>query len=155
MKVHKTITLLAFLAVCTIPAFAQDQKQPLNTNIANKPRQFSDLPERAPMKVSALENLLDLPVGATVNTNIADKVSLVGVVVSKSNPADATVKSIVVKSTNRKGAIFTFTRRTSPDGTFSFIGRMLNKDAGDALEIVKEGQDYVIRKKELSRIMSE
>jgi hypothetical protein len=99
------------------------------------------------LRLADMESLLNLPVGAQVNSQVAIGFSLVGTVVSKSDAKDALVKSVVIKSLTRQGATLTFTRITKEDGSYSYIGRMISKGSGDALEIAKEGTEYIIRKK--------
>lgn len=155
MKLLKTTATLALLTACYLYAPAQGTPLPVNEPDYNKPKIFTDLPERLNLKLANLEAALDLPVGASVNTAIANGFTLNGTVVSKSNPADPSVKSIVIKSSTRKEATFTFTRITRQDGSTSYLGRMVSKGAGDALEIVKEGTSYIIRKKAYHDIINE
>ncbi len=155
MKYSKTGTLLALLTVCIMHVSAQAITPPLNNPNYSKAKIFTDLPDKMPLRIADLESLLELPVGARINAAVAKNFSIVGTVVSKSNAADTSVRSVVIKATNRQGAIFTFTRTRAADGAVSYLGRMLNKDNGDALEIAKEGSQYVIRKKGLYELMNE
>jgi hypothetical protein len=154
MKVRNALAYLAFCLACTIKASAQETV-PLNQNNDNKPRLFADLPEQAPLHVTELENLLSLNVGDKVSASIARNVSIFGTIVSKSNPADKSVQSVVIKSITRQGSTFTFTRTTDADGSVSYLGRMLNRASGDALEITKEGNGYVLRKQIVAAIVNE
>lgn len=119
----------------------------MNKTDLTKPKRFADLPGKMPLQPASLESLLQFPVGSKVSVTVARGFSLTGVVVSKSGPIDPAVHSVVIKSTNRPGATFTFTRIREEDGRFSYSGRMLNREAGDALEIALEGSTYVLRKK--------
>lgn len=154
MKLQISAALLACSLFCTIMGSAQTVV-PLNEPNYNKPRLFSEFPEKAAVHITALENLLDLAVGTRVTASIAKNLTIIGAVVSKSNPTDQTVNSVVVKSLTRQGTTFTFTRITDPDGTVSYLGRMLNRHSGDALEIAKEGEGYVINKIEAAAILTE
>ena len=137
----------AFLALLTIGYLqVSAQSLPVNEPDYNKPRIFSDLPEKLNLRLTDAEALLTLPVGATVNATIANGLSLTGTVVSKSSPSDLSGQSVVVRTTSRQGAVFTFTRIKNANGTATYRGRVLGKGAGDALEIVKEGNAYIIRK---------
>jgi hypothetical protein len=155
MKRRKIITLLVIFTTSMLHGITQDSKPPLNPTDYHKPKFYADLPEKATLRVSDLESLLHLPVGAKVNTLIIAKFPLTGTVISTSGPIDPKVKSVVIKSTNRQGTMFTFTRITEEDGSYSYIGRVLNKAAGDAMEIVKEGNSYVIRKKQSHEMIAE
>lgn len=150
----RTSVLLAFLTLCMLQATAQEKVPPLNKPNYNKARIFTDLPDRMALRIDDAEELLDLPVGAKVNATIASGLPIVGTVVSKSNPADTTVRSVVIR-TSRQGATFTFARVRSADGKLSYVGRMLNRNGGDALEIAREGQGYVIKKKGIYDLLNE
>ena len=147
MKMKKTNEVFALLTACYLQSQAQQKTPPINEPNYNKAKVFGDIPDRLEIDLTSLERLLQLKVGDLVNTSIASGFRLVGTITSKSNPEDASVRSIVVKSTTRQQATFTFTKITRPDGTFRYNGRMLSKDAGDALEIVKEDNRYFILKK--------
>lgn len=147
MKIRLTGVALSLAVAACLSANAQTAKPPVNEPEYNKPAVFADLPERSPLRTADAERLLNLPVGASVNTLLAPGLSLRGTVVSKSNPKDVAVQSVVVKLTGRGGAALTFTRIRNADGSFIYRGRLLGKSAGDALEIVREGSAYVLRKR--------
>lgn len=147
MKLLKTGAMAALLTVGYLHTSAQNAAPPVNEPDYNKPRIFADLPDNLTIRVTDMDALLNLAEGAAVNATIATGFTLTGTVVSKSNPADLTSKSIVIKSNARLGATLTFTRIKNSDGSFSYRGRIMSKNAGDAFEIVKEGNNYIIRKK--------
>ncbi|MBD0285313.1 MAG: hypothetical protein M3342_22900 [Bacteroidota bacterium] len=155
MKNLLTSVWCILLSLCSIKAVAQkDQfRPPVNEPDYSKPHLFSDLPERIPLKLSALEPLLELPVGATVNTKATDKFSFTGTIISKAE--NKTVKSIVVRLANRPGATLTFTRITNTDGSFSFLGRIISMKHGDAYNIVQEHDQLVLQKKGLYELFTE
>ena len=155
MKNLKTSAFAALLAVSYLQSPAQNSTVPINEPNYNKPKLFSDLPNNLKLRLTDMEALLNFPVGTQVNTSIAADFPLAGIVVSRSNQAEAFVKTVVIKSSNRPGAAFTFTRVTNPDGSFIYTGRMMSKDAGDAFEIVKERDVYVIRKRGLYDLINE
>ena len=155
MKFRKTSAFFALLTICYLHSSSQGTTPPVNEPDYNKPKLFSDLPDNLNLRLGDLETLLDLPEGAQVNATIANGLTLVGTVVSKSNPADVSSKTVVIKSPTRHGTTFTFTRIKKDDGSFSYIGRMLSKGSGDALVIVKEGTNYLIRKKGYYEIINE
>ena len=152
-------TLHAFIAVllcvASLLSTAQTATPPLNEPDYNKPRIFADLPEKLSLRLTDAAALLDLAVGSSVEATIANGFTVAGTVVSKTSPANATVQSVVIKSKNRHNATFTFTRFKGNDGTFSYAGRMWCKTAGDALQIIKEGGTYIIRKQGLYDLVNE
>ena len=155
MKIQKTIALLACFAWSILLATAQESPSLVRTPDYNKPKRFTDLPDRQPLSMTSLENLLQIPVGAAVTVAVTKQFMLSGTVVSVSNPSDKNVKSVVVRSNNRPGTAFTFTRLTESDGSFSYSGRLFGRDTGDALEITKDGSGYVLRKKGVHEIINE
>lgn len=153
MKILKTGAALALLMAVHFSAAAQSNL-PVNEPDYNKPKVFSDLPNTLSLRTGDAEALLSLPVGATANANLAVGFTLSGTVVSKSSSTAAS-QSVVVKSTLRRGAVFTFTRIKNADGTAVYRGRIISKEAGDVLEIAKESGVYVLRKKAYYDVLNE
>lgn len=155
MKHLITGACCVLLCLCSHFSLAQTLqfRPPINEPDYNKPRLFADLPARMELKLSALEPLLDLPVGASINTKVSDKLVVTGTVVSKADHPSVT--SIVVRLANRLGASLTFTRITNADGTTSFIGRMISLRHGDAFDIVQENNRLFLQKKGLYELFTE
>lgn len=151
----KSISILTLLLASALFSFAQDKTVSLNEPNYNKKKVFTDLPDKAQMRMADVERLLTLPVGAPVNTIISKNFHITGKVVSVSDPADQSVKSVVVKLSNRDGAVFTFTRTKKSDGSYAFLGRMVSRNSGDALELVKENGQYVLLKKSAQELYVE
>ena len=154
MKSLKTAATLALLFFLHGQADAQNAP-PLNQPDYNKPKLFADLPDKLSLNVSGIDALLALAVGSPVNSAIANGLPVVGTVVSKSDEASTSVRSVVIKSTSRQGAIITFTRIRKEDGSILYSGRIVSQKAGDAFEIAKEGNLYVLRKKGLYDLINE
>lgn len=150
----KSIFLALIVSACYFQSSAQAQV-PFNEPNYNKRKIFTDLPERMALKINGVEGMLNYPVGASVDMQITSNFRVTGKVVSKADPSDASMKTVVVKLNNRENATFTFTRTKKQDGSFAYLGRVLNKNNGDALEIVKENGQYVMVKKSLYDLMSE
>jgi hypothetical protein len=145
MKILKTYTLSVLLALCYLQSNAQTASVPLNEPNYNKPKLFADLPDKMNLNLTEAEALLNTPVGTAVNKQVTNQLRLQGTVVSVSDAQDPSVKSIVVRSSNRVGAVFTFTRIQHHDGNYSYVGRMISMQHGDAFEIVKENNQYVFK----------
>ena len=153
MKKLRIIAAGVLFTVCMTPALAQEKQLPLNEPDLNKPKLFSDLPQKMNLKVQELDPVFRHGVGDVVKISVADALSIEGTVVSKSE--EATVNSIVIRSTNRKGAILTLTRGRYPDGSFQYAGRMTSLKNGDAFEIIREKGVYVLQKKSLHEMIAE
>ena len=152
MKKLKIIATGVFLSVCVAQSFAQE-KLPLNEPDYNKPKLFSDLPKKMNLRVADMDLLFRFSIGDAIRVKATENFSLEGTVVSKSE--EASVRSVVIRSSNRQGAIFTFTKTTAADGSVNYLGRMLNRNNGDAFEIVKENGQYVLLKKNLYDLIAE
>lgn len=144
MRTSKACAFIVLLFVGCVQAAAQNTA-PLNEPNYNKPQIFTDLPGKLALRLANAEGLLNLAIGNAVNTTLAANLVLSGSVVSKVTAVDQSSQSVVIKST--RGAVFTFSRIKNTDGSFTYGGRMLSKAAGDALEIVKEKDGYVLQKK--------
>lgn len=105
--------------------------------------------------MSVLESLLDMQVGQTVNVPLTGTFRMIGSIVSKSDPIDPSVKSVVIRSTNRLGATMTFTRTTNANGGFSYLGRIISYKNSDAYEFTQENGSYVMVKKHLYDLFNE
>lgn len=152
MKTPKACAFIVLLFVGCLQAAAQNTA-PLNEPNYNKPKIFTDLPDKLALRLASAEGLLNLSAGNAVNTTIAANLVLSGSVVSKATAVDQSSQSVVIKST--RGAVFTFSRIKNTDGSFTYRGRMLSRTAGDALEIVKEGAGYVLQKKTYYDLINE
>lgn len=155
MKCLESISILLFLSIISVHTYAQDKRPVVNEPNYNLKKAFTDLPSRMNMKIADAESILELPVGSSVNAMLATNFRAVGTVVSKSDATDVSVKTVVVKLTNRGGATFTFTRRTKDDGSFTYLGRIMNRSNGDAYDLVKENSGYVLVKKSVYELYSE
>ena len=153
MKNLKTAAFCVFLCLSFLFSRSQIQKIPINEPDRNKPQLFADLPSKMNLRISETENLLKLTVGSAVTVLLADNFLFKGVVVSKS--VDKSVSSIVLRSTNRLNAVFTFTRRLNEEGGFTYLGRIMSKYNGDVFEITQENGQYFLQKKNFYDMISE
>ena len=155
MKSFKHCAVGVLLCVCFMHASAQTEKALLHEPDRNRTSLFSDLPEQMTLQLSGLTDLFDLPVGTVISIPVTESFRLSGSVVSKSEAAERQVQSVVVRSTNRKGATLTFTRKRNTDGTLSYTGRILSFQHGDAYEIVSQNGSYVLQKRNMHDLISE
>lgn len=155
MKSLKIVAIGAFFCLSYYCSTAQERKIPVNQPDYNKPRLFTDLPGKMNLKISDMESLFRLPVGTPVTADISGDFNFKGTVVSKSDDRDTAVQSVVIRSTNRQGAVFTFTKIRNSDGNYVYKGRILSKNNSDAFDIIKENDQYVLQKKNYHDIVSE
>jgi hypothetical protein len=152
MKQLKNCVSAVLFLLCCFSAGAQNQKIPLNEPDHNKPKLFADLPERMEISVAQLESLFRYTPSTKVSVQLSKELTLEGTVVSTSN--DAAVNSIVIRSSNRDGAVFSFTKSVSKGQTY-YLGRVISRAYGDALEIVQEKNRYVLIKKDFYDLIAE
>jgi hypothetical protein len=152
MKVLKTSAIGVLLTLFVLRVSAQESIH-LKDPDYNKPHLFDDLPQKMKLRMTDLEGLLNLSVGASVKVFLADNFQFKGTIVSSAKGSE-TVRSVVVRSSDRKGATLTVTQ-TLKDGTFKYLGRIISLENGDAFDIVKENNEYVLEKKNLYDIISE
>jgi hypothetical protein len=145
MKKLKAIAIGALLTVSYLHAGAQE-KIPLNEPDYNKPKLFADLPQKINLKIVDMESLFSAATGSSVSARLTDHFIFQGVVVSKSDDKDVTVRSVIVRSTNRLGAVFTFTKITGEDGSIVYRGRIISPRNSDAFELVNDKGQYVLQK---------
>lgn len=151
MKKLKAILFGLLFSACYLSSGAQEKT--FNEPDHSKPQLFADLPQKLNLKTSSIDVLWNLSVGAAFTIQIADGLSLSGTVTSKSD--DASFHSVVVKLTNRQGAVLSISKISNADGSFTLRGRILSRNHSDALELAKENGQYVFQKKNYYELVSE
>jgi hypothetical protein len=112
----------------------------------NRPTLFQNLPNKISCRINDLSALLQSEIGRPVSFSLVDNLSFQGVVSSVAK-FDNTLNSVVIRSTNFPGASLSFSRVTKEDGTFSYVGRIISFQHGDAYEIgFENGQYYFVKK---------
>ena len=154
MKILKTGAICVLTCLCYVHSGAQ-QPSFVSESAYNKPKIFTDLPNKMQLSLPMLEGMLNDEVGKKINFTLGQGFQFHGVVVSKSDATDKHTRTVVVKATNRQGVTFTFTRNTNGDGTYNYMGRMLSFKHGDAFEIVEEAGQLVMLKKEQHDLFEE
>lgn len=116
-------------------------------------RIFDDLPAQQRVQLPNVDSLFSLPVGSEVHTLIAPGFPVQGVVISRSEP-NSSFTTIVIKSSNRKGAALTLTKTFGPEGP-QYAGRYLGFRYADALAIVPRDGGYYLMKQNLRDLLTE
>ncbi|HEY0058709.1 MAG TPA: hypothetical protein VGB56_06210 [Flavisolibacter sp.] len=130
------------------------QPPPFKEPDYNKPKLFAGLPEKIAVQPQYLETFLTAAVGQTIAIHLG-AATVEGFVTSKSDPSDPSLQSVVVRSTNFVGALFTFSKVVEKDGRIFYRARLLSRQHSDAFELVKANGDYQFEKKHQLRILSE
>jgi hypothetical protein len=152
MKILQSGGLLLLCALLCQLSFSQHI--PINEPDVNKAKLFHDLPDHVSVDVSSLQNLLNLQIGQLTTFQITDNVLLEGIVASAAIKYN-TIKSIVIRLTNRTGASFSFSQITQRDGSVKYTGRILSRQNSDGYELDFENGKYILVKKNFYDMVNE
>ncbi len=150
---------LVRLCLCIALGFtlnASAQESLINEPDMDKPKLFREKSDKIAINNSLdFKSIVRLKVGQIVNIPFSNDLTFSGTIVSVSDGYDTKVKSIVVKSNVREGAVLTFSEITNEDKSISYAGRILSRQHGDALELIKEDGKYLFKKKGYYDIITE
>ncbi len=156
MKNLKLAAISACITFCSISCVAQNVQNrsvSINEPGTNKPKLFGDLPDRIDFDPIHLSVLLNTQIGQSVSLSVAPAFTISGQVVSKAEDQSST--SVVVRLTNRPGARLIFTKRTDPNNSVKYIGRIISLKHGDSYEIMSENDHYYLKKKGIYDLVTE
>jgi hypothetical protein len=142
--------------LCVI-SFAQT-KAPLNEPDLNKPKLFANLPDQITIDVTQLKSLVtNNQTGKDVAITFADKKapSFSGKVISDGSKSENNIQSVNIRLSNFNNAMLTLSSFTQPDGTVRYTGRIISFAAGDAYELQKKDDQYILVKKNYNEIVNE
>ena len=140
----KGIICLSLFFICL---HSNAQTPPVREPDMNRPTLFQNLPNKISCRINDLSALLESEIGKPVSFPLGDNLTFQGVVSSVASRFDNTLLSVVIRSTNFSGAALSFSRVTKEDGTYSYVGRIISFQHGDAYEIsLENGQYYFIKK---------
>jgi hypothetical protein len=148
----KGIVCLSVFFVCLK---TNAQTPPVREPDMNRPSLFQNLPEKISCHINDLSALLESETGRNISFQFTGNLSFQGVISSVVSKFDNTLHSVVVRSTNFPGAALSFSRITKEDGTFSYVGRILSFQHGDAYEISQENGQYFFIKKGFYDLVNE
>jgi hypothetical protein len=155
----KNLQLLGFclsLSFVCIKASAQNSI-PLNEPDRNKPKLFSSLPDKIPVTIADLQNLLNAETGKDVSLQLKNSAipSFIGKCVSAADKYNNTIHSVVIRSSNFNGATFTLSSSAQPNGTVKFTGRIISLQHGDAYVLQNQDDQYILIKKNFYDLINE
>jgi hypothetical protein len=158
MKNFRTPLLCLCTVFFSLCSSAQNEKDPtINDPDYNKPKLFSNLPDRIPVSIEEINALLDSPVGFVASLRVADNSILQfnGQVVSKAAKYDNKVQSVVIRSTNFEGANLTISKILKEDGTITFTGRIISFKHGDLYVLQNIDGQFTLVKKNFYDLINE
>ncbi len=132
------LSLQASAQVPTNGAIASDQA---------KPFLFANLPDSVLLEEHRLHALLEHGMNAVVQVRFSPNFYLQGKIVSTAQSMQPQQASVVLKSSNHPGAVFTLTSTRESGGKAIFTGRILSRAHADAYEVVQaHGRYYLIKR---------
>jgi hypothetical protein len=149
MKNFRATMLCVVFALSAFVSNSQEQKIPLNEPDQNKPRLFSSLPDKIPVTINNIDNILSAPVGRSSQFRLSEDNTLQfdGEVVSTASKYNNSIQSVVIRSAVFNGARLTVSKITNPDGSIRYSGRIISFEHGDLYELEnKDGQLMLVKK---------
>lgn len=148
MKTLKHCALCTIISFCMHLHTAAQGRSPVPSEPnLNKPALFAELPDSILLDVQHIDHLFGKPVNSVAKVEFAKNFSLQGTVVSVATDPQAPLSSVVVKSSNRLGAVLTLSRIQEAEGVVSFTGRIISRNHKDAFEVVEnEGRYFLVKR---------
>lgn len=157
MKNLRTSALCLCALLISVVSFSQKENDRINEPDYNKPKLFSNFPERIPLSIEKINDLLKTDVGQSANLKVATNASLQfdGEIVSKASKYENTIQSVVIRCANFNGATLTLSKITNADGTISYTGRIISFKHGDLYVLQGKGDDLTLVKKNYHELVNE
>lgn len=157
MKTIRTTMLCVVFALSAFVSNSQEQKIPLNEPDNNKPRLFTSLPDKIPVTITNIDNILSAPVGRNSQFRLSDDNTLqfAGEVVSTASKYNNTIQSVVIRSDIFNGARLTISKITNADGSIRYSGRIISFKHGDLYELENQDGQLVLVKKNYYELVNE
>ena len=146
---------LCLLLIFTCATTSAQNKIPVNEPDQNRPKLFTNLPDKIPVDINTLQTLISSETGKNVSLRLgANELSnFAGQVVSKAD--DNTIHSVVIRSANFNGATLTLSSSAQPNGTVKFTGRIISFQHGDAYELQNQNNQNLLIKKNFYDLINE
>ena len=150
----KKLYAFAYTAFLVIIAFnAQAQTPTVNQAAAEKPLLFTSLPEKLECNLEEVDKLFMGETSQKLTIRLNDRMQLDGTIAEKVRRSPE-VLTINFKISNYPNAMFTVSRIIQ-DGMIRYTGRIISKDNGDVMVVVKENGKYYFTKTPQRLVMTE
>jgi hypothetical protein len=147
MKNYAPYALSLLLSVITITGFSQ-------TN-PTKPAQFNAFPAIINCSQTELSRIFNTPAGQHISVSFSDNFTFTGTLTSNIVKY-ANLQTAVIKSPDYANTIFSVSRITNPDGSFGYLGRIINKNFFDGFELKQNlAGNYQLVKMETDRVIQD
>lgn len=147
MKHHAKYAIALLLSVITLTSFSQ-------SNIV-KPQQFSRFPSIINCSQVELAKVFTATPGQTISIDFSSNFIFSGIV--KSNIVKySNLQSAIVESPDYSNTIFSVSRITADDGTYAYVGRIINKNFFDGFELKQNhAGNYQLIKVETDKVIQD
>lgn len=142
MKKRYTVACMAVLLYAS--SVKSQVTPPVNQQVADKPLLFSSLPQKLECNLEEVDRLFMSEPAQKLQLHLNNYMQLDGIVVEKVQRTPE-VLSVNFKMVNFSGALFNISRIIQ-NGTIRYSGRIINKENGDVLMMVKENEKYYFTK---------
>lgn len=141
-------------SLCT---FAQNHKDLVNEPDNKKPKLFSSLPDRIPLSIDKINDLLGTPVGQSTKLKSTENAAFEfdGEIISKASRQENNIESVVIRSSNFNGANLTISKIILADGTVTYAGRIISFQHSDLYELQQQNGQFVLVKRNFIDLVNE
>ncbi len=146
MRPLTTTALLLLFTITGVTAFSQKGQ-------TNKPALFSAYPDVINCNVSELGRAFNEAVNQSVSLSLTNNFSFSGTI-SSNVVKYSNLQSVVIRSAAFGKAIFHLSKRTNPDNSITYVGRIIDQDYSDGYELKLDAAgNYQLRKIEIERVI--
>lgn len=148
MKPLSKLTFALLLCLTSAAAFSQNSQAP-------KPKIFASYPNTIICSVSEFSNAFNAIEGQHISMNFSDGFKFSGRVVSNIVKY-SNLQSMTIQSDNSENTVFHLSKQTNDDGSFNYVGRIMNSTASDGYQIKKDqAGNYTFEKVDAGRVLQE
>ena len=146
---------LCLLFLFTCATTSAQNTVPVNEPDQNRPKLFTNLPDKITVNVADLQTLVNAEAGKTVHLKLGQNAlrTFNGQVISRAD--DNLIHSVVIRSADFNGATLTLSSSIQPNGTVKFTGRIISFKHSDAYELQKQNDQYILIKKNFYDLINE
>jgi hypothetical protein len=142
MKKRYTLACIAVM-LCAYTVRSQ-VTPPVNQQVSDKPLLFTSLPQKLECNLEEVDRLFMAEPSQKLQLQLNNQLQLDGIITEKVRRSPE-VLSVNFKTSNFDGALFNISRIIQ-NGTIRYSGRIINKENGDVLTLVKENEKYYFTK---------
>ena len=141
----KNLYALSYTALLVIIVHTSQAQAPtVNQAVAEKPLLYTSLPEKLECNLEEVDKLFMAEIDQKLVIRLNDRMQLDGIVAEKIRRSPE-VLTINFKVSNYPNSLFTVSRIIQ-DGMIRYTGRIISKDNGDVMVVIKENGKYYFTK---------